>query len=75
MAAQTPLASRARSAFLSSLKAGSNGKTFVKRVPNAGMLESLFWKATERKRERERQSQSALANMTFFDMLCHVFFD
>ena len=39
VAAQTPLASRARSAFLSSLKAGSNGRTSV----------------YERRRERERE--------------------
>ena len=56
VAAQTPLASRARSAFLSSLKAGSNGRTFVRRVPNPCMLKSLFWKAMRgRDRERERE--------------------
>ena len=70
VAAQTPLASRARSAFLSSLKAGSNGRTFVRRVPNPCMLKSLFWKAMrgrDRERERERESWFALASMKLFD--------
>lgn len=54
VAAQTPLASRARSAFLSSLKAGSNGKTFAN-VPNPCRSKSMM-RGRDTERERERVS-------------------